>query len=203
MVIRVLKKRKIGLLGGSFNPPHAGHIHISKQAVKILDLETVWWIISPQNPLKKEYSQTYESRVKACNKILRTTDIKISQIEKKEGNVFSFNTIKMLKKRSDFLFSNKYGIKINGNFVNLQKFKKKEFSNDILFGITVTKKIGMSVIRNKIKRRLKSIIRFLLIDSDKYFDQDFNYVFISKSNLINAKFEDIKIELMDNLKKLK
>ena len=99
MVIRVLKKRKIGLLGGSFNPPHVGHIHISKQAVKILDLETVWWIISPQNPLKKEYSQTYESRVKACNKILRTTDIKISQIEKKEGNVFSFNTIKMLKKK--------------------------------------------------------------------------------------------------------
>ena len=99
MVLRVTKKRKIGLLGGSFNPPHAGHIHISKQAIRTLNLETVWWIISPQNPLKEKYSQTYSSRIKACNKILKTTNIKISEIERREGNIFSFNTIRILKKK--------------------------------------------------------------------------------------------------------
>ena len=99
MVLKVIKKRKIGLLGGSFNPPHAGHLHISKRAIKVLDLETVWWIISPQNPLKKEYSQTFSTRVKACNKILRTTKIQICEIEKRQKNTFSFNTIKVLKKK--------------------------------------------------------------------------------------------------------
>ncbi|MGF1605229.1 MAG: nicotinate-nucleotide adenylyltransferase [Rhodothalassiaceae bacterium] len=43
---------RIGLLGGSFNPAHDGHLHISLQALKRLDLDFVWWMVSPQNPLK-------------------------------------------------------------------------------------------------------------------------------------------------------
>ena len=43
---------KIGLLGGSFNPAHAGHIHISEVALKRLGLDYVWWLIAPQNPLR-------------------------------------------------------------------------------------------------------------------------------------------------------
>lgn len=48
------KARKIGLLGGSFNPAHAGHVHISLLALKHLGLDEVWWLVSPQNPLKGE-----------------------------------------------------------------------------------------------------------------------------------------------------
>src|SRR5579859_5864143 len=44
--------RRIGLLGGSFNPPHGGHLHISLLALQRLDLDEVWWLVSPQNPLK-------------------------------------------------------------------------------------------------------------------------------------------------------
>lgn len=46
-------KRRIGLLGGSFNPAHAGHVHISLQAIKHLGLDEVWWLVSPKNPLKQ------------------------------------------------------------------------------------------------------------------------------------------------------
>ena len=42
----------IGLLGGSFNPPHEGHLHISEMALKRLGLDYVWWLVAPQNPLK-------------------------------------------------------------------------------------------------------------------------------------------------------
>ena len=42
----------IGLLGGSFNPAHKGHLHISREAIKRLNLDKVWWLVSPQNPLK-------------------------------------------------------------------------------------------------------------------------------------------------------
>ena len=48
----VAKGLRIGLLGGSFNPAHAGHRHISLLAIKFLGLDEVWWLVSPQNPLK-------------------------------------------------------------------------------------------------------------------------------------------------------
>ena len=47
-------RRRIGLLGGSFNPAHDGHRHISLLALKALGLDEVWWLVSPQNPLKEE-----------------------------------------------------------------------------------------------------------------------------------------------------
>ena len=50
--------RRVGLLGGSFNPAHAGHLHISQQALKLLGLDEVWWLVSPQNPLKSEAGMT-------------------------------------------------------------------------------------------------------------------------------------------------
>src|SRR5438477_813347 len=43
---------RIGLLGGSFNPAHEGHLHVSEVALKRLGLDYVWWLVSPQNPLK-------------------------------------------------------------------------------------------------------------------------------------------------------
>ena len=46
------RKRRVGILGGSFNPAHAGHLHISRAALKALQLDQIWWLVSPQNPLK-------------------------------------------------------------------------------------------------------------------------------------------------------
>ncbi|MBL9048473.1 MAG: hypothetical protein JNK34_14460, partial [Tabrizicola sp.] len=46
------QNRTVGLLGGSFNPAHEGHRHISLYALKMLGLDAVWWMVSPQNPLK-------------------------------------------------------------------------------------------------------------------------------------------------------
>ena len=46
------RKRKIGILGGSFNPAHVGHIHISNTALTNLGLDEIWWLVAPQNRLK-------------------------------------------------------------------------------------------------------------------------------------------------------
>ena len=46
------RQRRIGLLGGSFNPAHEGHIHLTREALRVLGLSQVWWLVSPQNPLK-------------------------------------------------------------------------------------------------------------------------------------------------------
>ncbi len=45
---------RIGLLGGSFNPAHSGHLYVSETALKRLKLDSVWWLVSPGNPLKDE-----------------------------------------------------------------------------------------------------------------------------------------------------
>ena len=44
--------KNVGLLGGSFDPPHKGHLYISMEAKKILKLDDIWWLVTPQNPLK-------------------------------------------------------------------------------------------------------------------------------------------------------
>lgn len=47
-------KKKVGLLGGSFNPAHDGHVYVSKKALDLIELDEIWWLVSPQNPLKSE-----------------------------------------------------------------------------------------------------------------------------------------------------
>ena len=59
---------RIGLLGGSFNPAHAGHLHISESALRMLDLDQVWWLVSPQNPLKSsDGMQTLDARLEQAD----------------------------------------------------------------------------------------------------------------------------------------
>ena len=88
--------KKIGLLGGSFDPPHKGHLFISREAKKILKLDEIWWLVTPQNPLKISIPATYSERVKNCKNITRNFPIKIKEIEKKISSQFSYQTIKYL-----------------------------------------------------------------------------------------------------------
>lgn len=61
---------RVGLLGGSFNPAHAGHLHISESALHMLDLDQVWWLISPQNPLKSsDGMHTLDARLEQADEI--------------------------------------------------------------------------------------------------------------------------------------
>ncbi len=62
-------------------------------------MHEVWWIISPKNPLKKDYSFNYTKRLEACIKLLNKPNIKISEVEKITGSFYSSDTIKILKKK--------------------------------------------------------------------------------------------------------
>ena len=58
---------KVGILGGSFNPEHLGHIHLSEIAIKKLALNQLWWIPTSQNPLKaKNDFLSFDERIKNC-----------------------------------------------------------------------------------------------------------------------------------------
>ena len=75
--------KKIGLLGGSFDPPHRGHLFISNEAKKVLQLDEIWWLVTPQNPLKISKPATYEERLQNCKQITKNFPIKILEVEKK------------------------------------------------------------------------------------------------------------------------
>ena len=77
-----MRPRKIGILGGSFNPAHHGHRDISLAALRLLELDEVWWLVSPQNPLKPAVGmQEFKNRMTNARKMARHPRIKISDFE--------------------------------------------------------------------------------------------------------------------------
>ena len=91
---------RIGLLGGSFNPPHEGHVHASEAALKRLQLDFVWWLVSPQNPLKPERGmESFANRLEAARDFTRNPKIVVSGIEAELGTQFTIDTLKALQHR--------------------------------------------------------------------------------------------------------
>ena len=96
------RKRKVGILGGSFNPAHEGHIHISNIARTALGIDEVWWIVAPQNRLKSSIGM--ESFDKRLSYARLFTDglcyIKVLDIEEKNKLYASYMTINFLNTKS-------------------------------------------------------------------------------------------------------
>lgn len=92
---------RIGLLGGSFNPPHEGHVHMSEAALKKLDLDYVWWLVSPQNPLKPTRGMaSFDKRLEAAKRLAdKHPHMVVTGIEQELGTQFTIDTLKALKRR--------------------------------------------------------------------------------------------------------
>lgn len=92
--------RRVGLLGGSFNPAHDGHRHISLIALERLRLDEVWWMVSPQNPLKATAGMaTMAARIEAAGRIANHPRIRVTGIEAELGTSHTVDTITALKRR--------------------------------------------------------------------------------------------------------
>ena len=121
--------KKIGLLGGSFDPPHKGHLFISLEAKKILKLDEVWWLVTPKNPLKISEPASYQERVDNCKKITRNFPIKVQEIEKNINADYSYKTINyILKHYNNIKF---FWLMGADNLINFHKWEKwqKIFNN--------------------------------------------------------------------------
>jgi len=86
----------IGLLGGSFDPPHEGHVHITRQALRRLGLDKVWWLVSPGNPLKTSGPKPLERRLAASRTIMQHPKVEITDIEARLGTRFTAETLARL-----------------------------------------------------------------------------------------------------------
>lgn len=89
---------KIGLFGGSFDPAHSGHLHVAETALRRLGLDQVWWLVTPQNPLKPK-SRPLEARMASAAAMTRGTRMVVTDIETRLGLSYTADTIAALKGR--------------------------------------------------------------------------------------------------------
>ena len=95
---------RIGLLGGSFNPPHAAHRAISLFAIKRLNLDRVWWLVTPGNPLKSHGAlRDLDARAAAARKMANDPRIDVSCLEAVIGTRYTVDTITYLRRRTSGL----------------------------------------------------------------------------------------------------
>jgi nicotinate-nucleotide adenylyltransferase len=92
--------QRIGLLGGSFDPPHEGHVHITREALRRLGLDRVWWLVSPGNPLKARGPADLARRVAACRALVGGDPrVDVTDIEARLGSRYTADTLERLTAR--------------------------------------------------------------------------------------------------------
>lgn len=89
----------IGLLGGSFDPAHEGHVHITKAALKRFGLDRIWWLVSPGNPLKARGPAPMDERLAAARRVMQHPKVTVTDIEARLGTRYTAETIAALVRR--------------------------------------------------------------------------------------------------------
>ena len=112
---------RIGLLGGSFNPAHSGHLYVSETALKRLKLDSVWWLVSPGNPLKnKSPMANLATRLDSARQMaVHHPRIHVSALEQSLHTIYTIDTVEALQRR----FPNIHFVWLMGSD-NLEQFSR-------------------------------------------------------------------------------
>tara|TARA_B100001093_G_C26657507_1_gene940286 strand:+ start:563 stop:1084 length:522 start_codon:yes stop_codon:yes gene_type:complete len=168
-----LKKNKIGILGGSFDPAHKGHLVISKEAIKKFKLKKIVWAITKKNPFKQKTSLNLSERIRHCKKIIKNT--KFIEIRFFENKIKSNKTINLI----NFFTKNKkneiYFIMGADNLIYFHKWHKWKM---------ISKKCNIVVFdRYRYKKKALNSKSYRSLNKEKLKFINFNKVNISSSQL--------------------
>ena len=122
---KIIKKnyKKIGVLGGTFDPPHIGHLHISKLALKKFKLDYIIWVVTKQNPLKKKVNLTKNLRIKLSKNILKKErKIFVKKIDSMISLESTYKLLKYLKEKNKR--ETLYFLMGADNLIHYHKWKK-------------------------------------------------------------------------------
>ncbi|WP_299962249.1 nicotinate-nucleotide adenylyltransferase [uncultured Roseobacter sp.] len=89
----------IGLLGGSFDPAHAGHVHITREALKRFGLTRVWWLVTPGNPIKARGPAPLDTRMARARAVMQHPRVEVTDIEAHLGTCYTAETLTSLRAR--------------------------------------------------------------------------------------------------------
>ena len=167
------KKDKIGILGGSFDPAHKGHLAISKEALKRLKLKKIIWAITRKNPFKKVSNVSLLTRIKYCKKLINKNNF--IKVKFYEDIIRSNKTINLIK----YLNRNKkneiYFLMGADNLINFHKWHRWK---------TISQKCNIIVFdRHGYKKKSLNSTTFKRLDKKNLKFIEFNKVNISSSQL--------------------
>ena len=170
-----LKKNRIGILGGSFDPAHKGHLAISKEAAKRFKLKNIIWAITEKNPFKKRSSSSVLSRIKYCKKIIgRKRFIKVKFFENIIKSNKTIDLINYLSKNKKIEFFFLMGA---DNLISFHKWHKWK---------TISKKCKIIVFdRHGYKKKSLNSMTYKRLDKKNLKFIEFNKVNISSSQIRN------------------
>ena len=150
------RKKRIGVFGGSFDPPHQGHLEISKQAVKKLFLDQIYWCLTKKNPFKDKAFFSLPERIKQSKAITRKVKkIKIKYFEDKIKKNNTVDLIKYLRKKNK---KNTFFLIIGSdNLIKFHKWKNWKLLMELVEIVVFSrkdydKKAKKSVIMNQVKK---------------------------------------------------
>ena len=160
-------KKNIGILGGTFDPPHEGHLNISMQAINKLKLDEIWWVISLSNPLKKkEKISNFSERYSNAKKYVNNRKIIVSNIEEKINSPYTLDLLEYLT----FKFPKQNFVWILGvdNLKNFHKWKNwKRIFYKVPIAIFDRPNYSLNIIRSKCMNVFKKN-RVPSISSEKF-----------------------------------
>ena len=166
-------KNKIGVLGGSFNPAHIGHLAISKKAVKEYKLKKIIWAITLKNPLKKNNNTSISERIQSCKKIVKLN--KFIKIKFYEDIIKSNKTIDLINYLKKTTKSEIYFLMGADNLINFHKWYKWK---------TISKKCKIIVFdRHGYKKKSLNSVSYKRLNRKSLKFIEFNKVNISSSQL--------------------
>ena len=156
----VSREKRIGIFGGSFDPPHLGHLQISKQAIKKLLLDQVYWCITKKNPFKNKAFFSLPERIKKSK--YATNKIKKIKIKFFEDKIKSSNTIDLIrhlkKKNSLFLIIGSDNLikfhkwknwKLLSQLSKITVFSRKDYDKKAKKSVTIKQVKTITFIKNK------------------------------------------------------
>ena len=168
-----IKKNRIGILGGSFDPAHKGHLAISKVAAKKLKLKKIFWAITKKNPFKKKSNFDLSTRIQFCKKI--TKKIKFIEVKCFENKVRSNKTVNLINFFAKNIKNEIFFIMGADNLINFHKWHKWK---------TISKKCTLIVFdRQGYKKKSLNSKTYKTLNKEKLKFINFNKVNISSSQL--------------------
>ena len=171
------KYTKIGILGGSFDPPHTGHVSISKIAIKKFKLKKVFWIVTNQNPFKYKTKYNLKDRINLSKKILKKQNkIFVKNINKRLNVKNTYKMLNFLTKRNKRI--NFFFLMGADNLINFHKW----------YHWKKIPKLAKIIVFARPKFSLKAINS---VAAKKLSKQDWFYVNFTKFNISSSKLKKI------------